>query len=319
VRVTPTSSTAWNKCADGPARIAGIVVGIALFGTLIVYLWRAVGAGELALERASPGPIFVAVALLIAAYAAQASAWHLLVRAVGGNQKATVDGGCWAVSLLGKYIPGKVFNAVGRMMLYRGSLPGAAGVTAALVVEVLLTLTAAACVALVMLVQVGGVAPTSAVVAAAVMAGGGLVATFSTLFDRAAGWLSARVLRTPMPGTIAPMRRIAPFALHVVSHLLMGAGLYALILGWHAAVSPPAAAIIGALCLSGIAGVAALFVPAGLGVREGVLVWMLVGFTTPAFAALIAVAARVWLTAGDAIAVAVGAWLVRAKRRDHDG
>lgn len=108
-------------------RIAGLVVGIALFAVLLVYLWRAVGAGDLALERARPGPLVASMALLLAAYVAQAYAWHLLVRAAGGAQSAAVDGGRWALSLLGKYVPGKIFNAVGRVALYRGSAPGAAG------------------------------------------------------------------------------------------------------------------------------------------------------------------------------------------------
>jgi hypothetical protein len=74
------------------------------------------------------------------------------------------------------------------------------------------------------------------------------------------------------------------------------------------------AAIVGALCLSGIAGIAVFVVPAGIGVREGVLVWVLAAFTTPAYAALIAVASRAWLTAGDVFVVTLGGWLARPKR-----
>lgn len=312
---TPPSSSASSRSAKDGVRVAGFILGAMLFGMLIIYLGRAVGTGDLALERMRPGPLLVSFVLLLGAYAAQAYAWHLLVLAAGGTDRVTVDCGRWALSLLGKYVPGKVFHAVGRLLLYRGSTPGTAGMVGAFVAESLLSLTAAACVAAVALALVSESAPAPALVVASCSAVGGVAISFSALFDRAAGWLAASVLRTSPPAPIARRRRVASFALQAGSCALLGIGLYALTLAWHQDDHLPVAAIVGALCLSGIAGIVAFVVPAGIGVREVVLVWMLAAFTNPAFAVLIAVASRVWLTAGDAIAVSVGAWLLRPKRK----
>lgn len=307
---TPPSSTAFRPGAERYLRNGGLVFGVALFVVLLAYLWREAGAGELALADVNRAPLLISAVLLLAAYVVQAQAWHLLVRAAGGHLPAAVNCGRWALSLLGKYVPGKVFNAVGRLVLYRHCPAGLPALTAALVAETLLTVTAAACVATVALLGSGG-APRSALIAAFGCAAVGVVASFSTVLDRGLAWLAQQVSPGAKVVPIAWPKRILPFGLQLGSYLLLGGGLYALTLAWQPAAGVPFAAVTGALCLSGIAGIVAFVVPAGLGVREGALVWVLAPFTGPVFAALIAVAARVWLTAGDAVAVIVGAWLLR--------
>lgn len=295
-------------------RALGLALGAALFAALLVYLGLAIARGDVALGQARPGPIVAALALLLGAYAAQALAWHLLVRAAGVDRSLAVDASRWALSLLGKYVPGKVFNAVGRLVLYRDVPQGVPAIAAAFVAEALLTIAAASGVAAIALATVRDTVPALALVAAGACAAGGVLVSFSTLFDRAAGWLAARVLRTRAPPPIPVGSRVAPLALHVVSYTLLGGGLHALAAAWPMTQSLPVAAAIGALGLSGVAGIAAFVVPAGLGVREGVLAWIVAPFAGPAAAALVAVAARVWLTAGDVLAVALGAWLARGAR-----
>lgn len=315
---TPPSSTAFRLGAERYLRAAGLVFGVALFGGLLAYLWCEATAGELAVADVRRWPLIISAALLLAAYVAQAYAWHLLVRAVGGEIPASVNCGRWSVSLLGKYVPGKVFNAVGRLMLYRRTSPGLAALTAASVAETLLTVTAAATVAAIALLWASGV-PGPVRLAAFACAVAGAVAGFSTMFDRALSWLALKVSPGARVVSIGRSRRIVPFGLQLGSYLLLGSGLYVLTLAWQPVATAPWAAVTGALCLSGIAGILAFVVPAGIGVREGALVWLLAPFTGPAFAALIAVAARVWLTAGDVMAVSVGAWLLRGSGGDDDG
>ncbi len=65
-------------------------------------------------------------------------------------------------------------------------------------------------------------------------------------------------------------------------------------------------AVVAGLCFAGLAGIAAFFVPAGIGVREAALVWYLAPVIGPGPAALLAVAARVWISVGEAGLVAAG-------------
>ena len=307
----PPSSSASLGRADARLRTAGTAIGAVVFAAIVLYLWRSVRAGELALGRANLGMLATSMALLLAAYAAQALAWHLLVRAAGGASTLRADCARWALSLLGKYVPGKIFHAIGRVLLYREHSPGPAGASAAIVAELLLTLTAAACVAAVALAPHAGQLPFAALPIAAAGAVVGLALSFSTAFDRLAGRVAARAMKSSPPAPIAPRLRLVPFALQAVSYVLLGAGLHVLARAWDMSDVAPLAVAMGALCLSGIVGIVAFIVPAGIGVREGALVWLLAPFGGVTQAAFIAVAARVWLTAGDAVAAAVGGLVLR--------
>jgi hypothetical protein len=57
--------------------------------------------------------------------------------------------------------------------------------------------------------------------------------------------------------------------------------------------------ITGTTAGAGLMGLFALFVPAGLGVREGILVFTLSMIIPPAFAGIIALTSRIWLTFGE--------------------
>ncbi len=57
--------------------------------------------------------------------------------------------------------------------------------------------------------------------------------------------------------------------------------------------------ITGTTAGAGLIGLFAIFVPAGLGVREGVLVFTLSLIIPPAFAGIIALTSRIWLTFGE--------------------
>lgn len=307
----PPSSSASHGRADARLRTAGTAIGAVVFAAIVLYLWRSVRAGELALGRANLGMLATSMALLLAAYAAQALAWHLLVRAAGGASTLRADCARWALSLLGKYVPGKIFHAIGRVLLYREHLPGPAGASAAIVAELLLTLTAAACVAAVALAPHAGQLPFAALPIAAAGAVVGLALSLSTAFDRLAGRVAARAMKSSPPVLIAPRLRLVPFALQAASYVLLGAGLHLLARAWDMSDVVPLAVAMGALCLSGIVGVVAFIVPAGIGVREGALVWLLAPFGGVSQAAFIAVAARVWLTAGDVVAAAIGGLVLR--------
>jgi uncharacterized membrane protein YbhN (UPF0104 family) len=93
----------------------------------------------------------------------------------------------------------------------------------------------------------------------------------------------------------------------------MGLGFVALVSSLTATISAPdAAAYVVMFFVAAIAGLLALFVPAGLGVREAVLASML----TPGFGAApaiaIAIAARVWLLACEGLAFAL--WWIATRR-----
>jgi uncharacterized membrane protein YbhN (UPF0104 family) len=312
---TPPSSIDTRR-ADGRWRRIGVLLGGIIFAAMVVYLGRAVASGDVSFERLRGPPLVLAFLLLLGSQLAQAAAWHVLLRAAGGTASFSVDAGRWSVSLVGKYVPGKVFNALARLLLYRGSALGAATLTGTYGAEFMLSMTAAVCVAAATLSVAGDSVPPAVTMALIACAVGAAIITFSALFDRSLAWLAARVMRVPVPLPVPLRPRVVAFCWEVAAYVLMGVGLFSLASAFETTSWSLIPVFIGALCLSGVAGILAFFVPAGLGVREGALAYMLSMFVTPGFAALVAVACRIWLTAGDAIAVAIGAAVLRGRGRE---
>ena len=279
---------------------------------MVAYLVRTLAAADIRVDRLRFWPAAVALALLAAGYAVQCLAWHWIVRSAGGATSLRADGARWCLSLLGKYVPGKVWHGVGRVYLYRDLPRGIATIGAAFVVESLLSLAGAAIVAFAMFASADLPLPSFMLLALALAVGACLVVVMTPLFNALAAQVARRVTREALHPTGAKAR-IAPFAAQVVAYLLLGCGSFAL----GAAIEPLSWTLlpvfVGALCVSGLAGIAAFFVPAGLGVRDGAFAWILGFVLSPAIAILAAIAVRIWFTIGDIAAVALARAMLRGR------
>ena len=101
-----------------------------------------------------------------------------------------------------------------------------------------------------------------------------------------------------------------------VNWLILGAGFALLLRSWIDVPPDLYLAATGAFAVAGVAGSLALFAPSGIGVREGVLTFLLAGALGPGVAAAAALGARVWLTAAEALASGAALWVVRSDRAE---
>lgn len=101
---------------------------------------------------------------------------------------------------------------------------------------------------------------------------------------------------------------------YLAAWLLLGGGLWLTIaaLGYGPS-GKNLLACLWAYPLAGLAGMVALFAPAGLGVREGVLALALGTILPPGQAALTALAARILILGAEMTAALVGQWLLRGE------
>ena len=293
-------------------RRIGAALGLAIFALLVFRLqphWPA-------LRRAWQGlawqDLALALAGVLAAQAAFAAAWHRLLHAPGERGNYLGDAARWSVSLAGKYIPGKVWQPLARYGLYHGADRGAR-VAPAYVRELLLTLSAAsAWVALARPAARASATPSpmalgfglGALVLALLAAPGVGVRALSLL----ARWLPAAWQLGDARWRVVAVA----WAWQALGYALLGLGLFALGrgLGWFD--DSQAGLAIAAMCFGGLAGIAALFVPAGIGVREAAMAWFLAPVIGAAPALMVAVLARAWISLGEALVVAAGlAWLQR--------
>jgi hypothetical protein len=107
--------------------------------------------------------------------------------------------------------------------------------------------------------------------------------------------------------------RLRAFGIALVSHATVAIGFCLLALAFVPIELAQVPMLVGALCASGIVAALVFFVPAGIGVREGALAWLLSFALPDPVAVLIALATRLWVSVADALAIITG-WLVGRRR-----
>ena len=206
-------------------------------------------------------------------------------------------------SWIGRYVPGKVAYLVGRFYLGRAAGVPARALVGGMAYENVLILIMAMVVSALLLVPSLAVEsesflPYLALPAAAIA---GVLLLQPAVLSRVLR-LAMRLTGRDLPDSdwILPARRMArTLALSAIVFSLSGLGFYLMIASltdYPARYLPLAA---GTMALGAVVGTVSIITPAGLGVREGVLVGLL-QFTMPReLAVLIAVVARVWATVVD--------------------
>ena len=299
----PRTVLRWAGAVVGVAVLAMLLLRLAPHGDALLQAWRRLEGTDLALA-------FVA---LFAAQAAFAWSWHCLLHAAGETGEFRGDAARWGVSLAGKYFPGKVWQAVARYGLYHGAARGAR-VAPAYLREMLLGTSAAMALVALGAPWAGAQARPLAwlfgagAIGLAVLATPGIGIRLVALAER---WLPGRVQLAD--ANWRPL--LVAWLWQWLAYVLLGLGLFALGrgLGWF---SPAHAGVaIAALCFGGLAGIAAFFVPAGIGVREAALAWFLAPVIGAAPALMLAILARAWISIGEAVVIAAGlAWLQRGSK-----
>jgi uncharacterized membrane protein YbhN (UPF0104 family) len=260
------------------------------------------------LSAADPGLLALASLCAVGNILAAAAAWRAALAALGSPVSARPAVAIFCVGQLGKYLPGSVWPLVVQAQLTsrRGVpaahvvLAGALALTEAVVVSLAVGLLAVPA-----LVEATGVPGDSrmvvvvvvTVVIAAVAAG--LVVGLS---PRLVGAGIRGVLRvTRRPPLEAPVTRMG------LGSVLAWAALSVALLGGHAAALAAAVglswsvavATASAYAVAEVTGLLAVPMPAGLGIREGVLVAVLAPVASVPAALAVAVLSRLVRTAAD--------------------
>lgn len=296
-----------------PWRKAGAVLGALLLLAVLHQAWQYRAQLDVSLAPSRWPWIGAALLCFGVAQLAFAVAWHRLMRDHGGTGGLRGDVTRWFVTVAGKYLPGKVWQGLARVGLYHraGAKTGAAS---AFLREVLLTVSAASTLVALHSALAGGARTALALpmlgcaIAALLLA----LPASARLLAMPVSRLSKGRVRWEHGGTAGALQA---WALHLLAYLALGAGFLALGVGITGLPAQLGFALTAALCFGGVAGIAALFAPAGLGVREAALAWYLLPWIGPGPAAMLAIAARVWLTVGDLLLVSVGLWMLRTERQ----
>lgn len=238
--------------------------------------------------------------LVLATYALLVESWRTLVRAWGDRLDFSEAARIWAVSNLGRYVPGKLWS-IGAMgvMAQRAGVSPVAATTSAIV---------------------GTVVNLAASVAVVFLAGGGVAGALFPALGAWSAWLPVLgvlgLVGTPLAvpavarlaarltGRAFPSVRVPPRVLLIVAIANVASWVgYGLAFEWLASSLVPGSggnhlAYVAVFAGSYLAGYLALVVPGGIGVREVFLTAALtrLHLADVPTATLLAVASRLWLT-----------------------
>ena len=302
------------------ARAAGVAISLVCLGYFAaraIAVWRQSGI------HLEPGPTLAAFALALLPYllsfALFAGGWSLLLTGLGLRPSLTSSTGIYMTAQFAKYLPGNVGHLAGRVVLASRLGYSATLVAASMVVETAVNVAVAVLLGLplaqfaLQTLRSHGHAPAlrwELPVAAA------LVVVLALVLASRPRWLEPLRARFVEPIRRVWTRRMARWTaayalLSVVGFVLSSAPLLMLAQVPLASVAAKLPAVVGLFAVAWVAGSLTPGAPAGLGVREAILVAGLTPMVGAGQAVGAALMFRLLTTLSDAIAFVAGGWLLK--------
>ncbi len=277
--------------------------------------WNSVDFGRLLSWQTALG-----VAAMLVLYLAQipiaATAWRLILRDLRIDIPWRSSYAVIAMTQFGKYLPGNVAQHIGRVAVARRYGADLPRLTLSLVYENLIALLVGAHITAVMLLWNPAPEleqwlpsayrrPLVAAVTAAAIAG-------FLILPRLVDWIQSRRMAAPAAAYHLSIRNgLACYALFVVAFMTLGLGFTLLADAVSSTGRVPFVVLGGAFAAAWIIGLLVPGAPAGLGVREGVLLVLV----SPVMAQADGIAAiallRLVTTLGDLLQFLYGSWRMR--------
>lgn len=286
----------------------GVVTIILGFIGLYVYRHRA----SLADVHAPDRTLFILATLLAQPnFFVTAWAYQILLKAHGIRIPFRMAAGLYFIPALGKYIPGKLWSVAGALQLFHLTGLPKARASAALMMHMVIVL------AVTVLIAIGfgasSLAPNvsiwSFVAALAVLAVLASPKVFYGFFN-----LALRLTgRQPMEHSAGYRDLLATTFVLVIGRLMYAGGFVLLVGSFYSLTRADIPVLIGTFCFAQVAGVVALFAPAGIGVREGILIYALQPIVGTGNAIAVTGFCRLWQTAMELVVSAYGWFAIRSR------
>lgn len=297
-----------GRLARDLARWAIVLVIFFFIARWLVSSWDQIRDAQLTFSL----PWLVASVVVLAAYMeGRALVWQVLTSMLGTAIPLRMGTAAWFYSQLGKYVPGKVFLYLARLHFYVREGRKAGPVSLAFGIELIGTFSASILTLLLALltVDLGGVGPDRGWLFVALIAM--LIFVHPRVLDRIVH-LASRILRRPAFAVNVRYGQMLGFvALYVLNWLVFGVALFAFIRSFYLLQVESILFLAGAFSFASLVGMLSVFVPSGLGVREGILALLLARIMPEGLAVVAALSARIWFSLVELmclgiVAVAVG-------------
>jgi hypothetical protein len=298
-------------------RRLGIILQLALVAAVAWLLWRRLSPelGRLRPEdfarwRPSAALLVLSTAGLTLLHLFQAYLWRRVVIDVGApapDARTTVR--VYFVAGLARFIPGNLWQFAGLAALGRQSgIPALAASAAGVIGNLAFLGTGVVFLAFTLPGTAGAFELLLGVLLAGAAIASAFVFTATPVGARVRGFVRARAPERLAPalelaGRIRPSHALAWTIGYGLSWLLFAASFAVFVEAFVPGTIGHFRQLGGVMAASYIGGYIVLAAPAGLGVREGIMLTLLVGLVPASAAALISVAARVWFLVAEALAL----------------
>jgi uncharacterized membrane protein YbhN (UPF0104 family) len=274
-----------------------IVVAIFVFlGKMVWDNWRQVKDASFTF---AVFPLLLSTLVFAFSYFIQIWAWYLITLKlkIAISFRETLEG--WFYSQLGKYLPGKVWIFLGRIYYYESRGKSKKSVSVALYFEMVTAIVAAGLVFLAALIFFAEIWPCYSW-----RQSGWLVLLFLLSFislhprvlQKILNWTLAQFKKEPISLPISYSDILWILLVCIISWVIGGVGFYLFVDALYPVAPQYILFLTGALAISSILGLIAIFAPSGLGVREGALVYLLSFMMVTPVAVIISVLTRIWMT-----------------------
>lgn len=299
---------------------------LTLFGLVLFFVGRALvhrmGAISWESIHFAPGIFLLAVLVQILSMSMGPIVYRLLLQPMGATPGWSAIFAISWIARAGKYLPGKVAPAVGTVWMFRRegvSVPAATSATLLYqgLSMIIIMITA---IPLTLWQPVREILPASGLWFLLLIPAA-LATLHPKVFFPVANFL-LRKLGMPVLKVSHRMRDyVAPLAVMGIGQVLAGLTLWLILQSVTPVPLRWLPVCICGIAVAGGAGMLALFAPAGLGVREGVLLVILDRLVDPSHAAVAVLLSRLLQTLAEILMAAIGAALLRllSRTRNPDG
>lgn len=283
-------------------RVLALLVALGFMAALVSSQWQALQAYQWQLR---PQWLIPSFALLAAAWLLELSIWRFILAGLGGRLRWSRAAQTWFLSGLVRYIPGNIWQFLGMAELAADDGVSRVTTFASIGVHQVLGTVAGMVLAAVYFAAAGQGAWLEAVRPLLWLAPLSLLICSPPVLRRSLNWLLHLLKRPPVDVTLTWGQVGLALLGYAGVWLLMGSGfalLAASIVPITAAQFP---ALVATWAAAYVVGYLSLLTPSGLGVREGVMVLLLAPLFPMPVPTVIALAARLWMTAGELVGAGV--------------
>lgn len=248
--------------------------------------------------------IFIGSMLLYFAYKLSlASLWHYITKLDNASIPYGKAISCYLISILGKYIPGKVFMLAARIPAYQKENIPARKVTVCFLLENVCTLLGAAFLFLISLLFFPNDILKDYMWAVIIF----VIVFFICINPKIINFflkLAGKIIKKDdMEIPFSYFQMIKVVLLFILNWLIVGTGFYLLTCSVYPLDINCLLYTGGVFGLAAIIGIISIFAPSGIGVREGILVLGLSLVMPEEYAVIIGIVSRLWATVAELILV----------------